>query len=399
VFDLRRHVPRAVILLIVLILIVLPLYVGAFWLQLGLFVFAAAIGAIGLNLLTGTTGQLSLAHAFFLAVGAYGYSYFSGEKTPTGGGVVVGGWGLPPLLSVVMAVALAGVAGLLFSPIASRLRGIYLGVASLALVFLGQHLLLNADTLTGGFYGRNAAPFELFGFSFTNDNPPLTVLNVEFGQRERLWYLGLAFLILGYLFATNVLRGRPGRALETIRDSEIAAATMGVNVRAYKAAAFVLSSMYAGLAGVLVALAFQRPVPDYFSLTLSITYLAMIVIGGLGSVRGAVIGAAFVTALPLLLTHYSDRLTFLAQPGESGVGAAEFSRFVYGGLVILVILVAPGGLAGLFRGWSARAAQARLQSTPAAEPGSQSTPVLETEAEQQHPTGSPSSVKVKEDPL
>ncbi|MDT4926961.1 MAG: branched-chain amino acid transport system permease protein [Pseudonocardiales bacterium] len=390
----RRHGPRGVIVLLVIVLVVLPLYVDAFWLQMGLFVFAAGIGAIGLNLLTGTTGQLSLAHAFFLAVGAYGYAYFSGTNTQIGGGVEVGGLELPPLLAAVLAVALAGFAGLLFSPIAGRLRGIYLGVASLSLVFIGQHVLLNARSLTGGFYGRDTAPFSLFGFTFTNEDPPLTVLNVPFGQRERLWYLGLVLLILCYLFASNLLRGRPGRALQTIRDSEIAAATMGVNVRVYKAAAFVLSSMYAGLAGVLVALAFQRPVPDYFNLGLSITYLAMIVIGGLGSVRGAVVGAAFVTALPQVLTHYSDSLPFLAQPGESGVGPAEFANYAYGAAIILVILVAPGGLAGVFSGRSGRAAHARSTVTsPSPEPNSSVGDGLD----RNDPTGTASSVTVNKE--
>ncbi len=362
------RIPRLSTLLalaLLVVLLALPLYVQAFWLQLGLFVFAAAIGAIGLNLLTGVTGQLSLAHAFFLAVGAYGYSFFAGGDTGIGGGIVVHGLGLDPLLAMVLAVLLAGLAGLLFSPISSRLRGIYLGVASLALVFIGQHLLLNAKSATGGFYGRNAQPFSLFGFSFTNDNPPLTVLNVVYGQRERLWYLGLGLLVLAYLFARNLLRGRPGRALQTIRDSEVAASVMGVNVRRYKAAAFVVSSMYAGLAGVLIALAFQRPVPDYFGLTLSITYLAMIVIGGLGSVPGSVIGAAFVTALPLVLTHYADSLPFLAKPGEPGVGPAEFSNFVYGAAIVLVILVAPGGVASLFTGRGGRRRRAaRGAGTP-----------------------------------
>src|SRR2546423_961367 len=129
---------------------------------------------------------------------------------------------------------------------------------------------------------------------------------------------------------------------------------MGVNCRRYKAGAFVLSSMYAGLAGVLIGLGFQRPVPDYFDLRLSITYLAMIVIGGLGSVSGAVIGAAFVTALPLVLTHYSNTLTFLAKPGQSGGGPAEVAHYVYGAAVIVVLLVAPGGLAALARGRTGR---------------------------------------------
>lgn len=360
------HWRGLVTLLIVLVLVVVPFYVSEFWLNLGLLVFAAAIGAIGLNILTGTAGQLSLAHAFFLAIGAYGYSYFAGSSTDTGGGVIVNGAGLPPFLSMVLAVLLAGAAGLLFSPIASRLRGIYLGVASLALVFIGQHILQNAKSVTGGFYGRNAAPFSLFGFSFTDDHPPLTVLNVPFGQNERLWYLGLVLLVIAYLFASNVLRGRPGRALRTVRDSEVAAAVMGVNVRRYKAAAFVLSSMYAGLAGVLIALAFQRTVPDYFDLTLSITYLAMIVIGGLGSVSGAVIGAAFVTALPLILSQYSDSIGFLAQAGSNGVTAGQFSNFVFGAAIIVVILLAPGGLFALVSGSTGRPAKAAppIQARP-----------------------------------
>ena len=382
-FDPRRYAAGGLTLLVFVVLLVLPLYVGPFWLQTGLFVFAAGVGAIGLNILTGTTGQLSLAHAFFLAVGAYGYAALSGGSQEIGGGITASGLTLPPLLAAVLAVLMAGVAGLLFSPIAGRLRGIYLGVASLALVFIGQHVLQNAKSITGGFYGRTAGSFSLFGFSFTDENPPLTVLGVAFGQDERLWYLGRIVLALSYLFAANLLRGRPGLALQTIRDSEIAAATMGVNVQRYKAAAFVVSSMYAGLAGVLIALAFEQTEPAYFDLPLSITYLAMIVIGGLGSVRGAVIGAAFVTAFPLVLTHYSSSLSFLAQPGESGVNPGQFASYIYGGLIVLVVLVAPGGIAGFFRGRSGRAA-ARLRA------GDRSVPSTEDPSHPHDPAGSTS---------
>jgi branched-chain amino acid transport system permease protein len=174
---------------------------------------------------------------------------------------------------------------------------------------------------------------------------------------------------------------------------------MGVNVRVYKSAAFVLSSMYAGLAGVLVALAFQRPVPDYFNLSLSITYLAMIVIGGLGSVRGAVVGAAFVTALPQVLTHYSDSLTFLAQPGESGVGAAEFANYSYGAAIILVILVAPGGLAGVLSGRTGRAARARAAVSGSPPGGTDPGPVSPggDGPDENGPTGTSSSVTVNKE--
>jgi branched-chain amino acid transport system permease protein len=329
---------------LLVLMLAAPLELAGFWLQTGLFAMAAVIGAIGLTLLVGVAGQLSLGHAFFVAVGAYGYAFLAGS-----GEGQVHGFGWPPPLAAAGAVALAGLAGAAFSPIAGRLRGIYLGLASLGLVFLGQHILHNATAVTGGFNGRDAAPFNVFGFSFTATDPELSVLNVPFGQLERLWYLGLLLVAVSYWYARNVLRGRPGRALVGLRDSEVAAAVMGVNVRRYKAAAFTVSSAYAGLAGVLLALAFGRIVPDSFGFLLSIDFLAMIIIGGLGSLGGAALGAVFVTALPLVLSHYSDALPFLAQPGEAGIGAAEASRLLYGAAILAVLLFAPGGLAQLVR--------------------------------------------------
>src|ERR671932_73170 len=266
--------------------------------QTGLFAMSAAIGAIGLTLLVGTTGQLSLAHAFFIGIGAYGYCYFAGEKGAAGTPLSApGGLGLPPLLAAILAVLLAGLAGAAFSPIAARLKGIYLGLASIGLVFIGQHIMQNAAGITGGFNGRDAQPFSLFGFEFSNTNPDnLIVFGVPYGQLERLWYLGLLLVLLSAWYARNLLRSRPGRALEAIRDSEVAAAVMGVNVPVYRAAAFTVSSMYAGLAGVLLALAFSRVVPESFNFLYSIDFLVMIVLGGLRSTRGRVGGAAVVFA-------------------------------------------------------------------------------------------------------
>src|ERR687887_501397 len=128
----------------------LPQYAEAFWLQTGLFAMSAAIGAIGLTLLVGVTGQLSLAHAFYIAVGAYGYCFLAGQAAPPGVISAPSGAGLPPVLAAIGAVLVAGLAGALFSPIAGRLRGIYLGLASLGLVFIGQHILFNAKGITGG---------------------------------------------------------------------------------------------------------------------------------------------------------------------------------------------------------------------------------------------------------
>ncbi|MEV0421336.1 branched-chain amino acid ABC transporter permease [Streptosporangium canum] len=321
--------------------VAVPFYLEGFWLQAGLFAMSAAVGAIGINLLTGATGQLSMGHAFFLAAGAYSYVYFASDPGPG-----LAGLGLPTPVAAVLAVLTAGVAGGVFSPIAGRLKGAYLGIATLALIFLGQHLLFNAGPVTGGYNGRPVPPMELFGFAFA-DSPALVVAQVPFGALERLWFLGLAALACAALFARGVLAGRPGRAMNTIRDHEIAAGVMGVPVARYRAGVFVLSSMYGGLAGVLLALVFQRTVPEYFGILLSLDYLAMIVIGGLGSVAGAVIGAVFISLLPQLLTRYSDALPLVAEPGSGGVSPAEAARILYGAAVVVIVLFLPGGLLGL----------------------------------------------------
>jgi branched-chain amino acid transport system permease protein len=343
----RRSLLRPLLLVAVLVvLLLLPLYVEEFWLRTGFAVFTAIVGAIGLNLLVGTTGLLSLAHAFFLAVGAITYVYVSGES----GGIGLAdlsGLGLPPLVGMIVGVLLAGLAGLLFSPIAARLRGIYLGVASLGLVFIGQHVLNSWTSVTGGFNRRSAPEFSLFGFHFANRDPELFVLGVPFRESERLWYLGLFLALAAYVFARNLLRSRPGRALQTLRDSEVAASVMGVNVQRYKGRVFLVSSMYAGLAGVMFALSIGSIAPESFGLELSILYLAMIVLGGLGSVGGAALGALFVTALPLVFQRYADVVPFVGGPGESGLAAGEAARYLFGLAIILVILFQPAGLAGL----------------------------------------------------
>jgi branched-chain amino acid transport system permease protein len=325
----KRAVALAVV---VVVLAALPIYLESFWLQTGLFAMASIIAAIGLTILVGIAGQLSLGHAFFVAIGAYGYAYLADR--------------IPPLLALVAAVLLAGLAGALFSPISGRVRGIYLGLASLGLVFLGQHILQNATGITGGYRGVAVPPFSVFGFEFTGADG-LVILGVPYGTLEKLWYLGVVLVAVSVWYGGNLVRSRPGRALALVRDSEVAAATNGIDVVRYKAAAFTVSSMYAGLGGVLMALAFGRIVPESFGFLLSVDFLVMVVIGGAGSVGGAAAGAVFVTALPLVLNHYSGSLPLLAEPGSGGVGAAEFSRFIYGAAIVAVLLFARDGLAGL----------------------------------------------------
>ncbi len=341
-------VKGALLLAGLVVLLMLPVYVPEFWLRTGFAVFGAIIGAVGLNLLVGTTGQLSLAHAFFLAVGAVTYTYVSG--IPGGTANAYSGLGWPPLLGMALGVVAAGIAGLAFSPIAARLSGIYLGIASLGLVFIGEHVLNTWTSVTGGFNGRLVPDFSVLGFSFGGtDSPYLEVFGVPFGQAERLWYLGLLLCIGACWFASNLVRSRAGRALQTLRDSEVAASVMGVDVRDYKAKAFLVSSMYAGLAGVLYALSIGSVAPDSFGLTLSVQFLAMIVLGGLGSVTGSVLGAIFVSALPLVFLEYAGSLPFIVDPGQSGLVASQAAAFLYGGAIVLAVRFEPGGLVGLAR--------------------------------------------------
>ncbi|MBM6545360.1 branched-chain amino acid ABC transporter permease [Janibacter sp. YIM B02568] len=337
-------------LLLVPVLLV-PFYAPADWLIIGIFSMAAAVAAVGLTVLVGTAGQLSLAHAFFIAVGAYTYAFLAGER---GGDGSYTGLGLPPLLGAVVAVLAAGVAGFVFSPVAARLRGLYLGVASIALVFIGEHVWKNAVPVTGGENGRSVEPLAAFGFELSGENPALVVGGVPFGARERLWYLAVVALLVAVIMAHRVVRGRPGRALQLMRDNSSAARSMGINVRGYKALVFSFSSLFAGAGGVLLALAFQIISPINFGLQLSILYLAMAVVGGLGSVGGTVLGAFFVTALPLVLDKYSSVLPFLAPTGSGGLDAKMLATFVFGAAIVLVIVLEPGGLGTLMRRLRAR---------------------------------------------
>lgn len=328
-----------------LVVLLVPLYLEAYWLQLGFLIAALAVGAVGLNLLTGTTGQLSLAHPFFMGLGALSYVVLAGEPAETSLGSIIG-FGWPPLFAMIGGVVLAGLAGLLFSPFSARLRGLYLGAASLALVFIGVHVLNSAHPLSGGFNGRPAPEFSIFGLSFGGAAEPPVVLGVSMGRAELQWYLGAILLVLAMWFASNVLKSRMGRALKLIDSDPLAASVVGVPVMEYKGKVFFLSSVYAGLSGVMYALAIGSIAPQSFDMSLSLDYLAIIVIGGLGSVGGAVAGAAFVTGLPQILQNFAPQLGFL---DALGLTTAHVSNFIYGAAIIAVLIFKPDGLAGIWR--------------------------------------------------
>jgi branched-chain amino acid transport system permease protein len=355
----ERKVPRSPAKLLrvlgwialLVVLLALPLYLDAAWLKAGQYMMIGAVGAIGLTLLVGQAGQLSLAHAFFLLAGGTAYTVLSG---PTNDPRVIG-YGLDPALSLIGAVVITALLGLAFAPVSGRLRGIYLGVASLSLVFLGLYLGQSLERLTGGTStGRAPATFSLFGFPFSNDGPQIEILGVPIQEAERTWYLFLLLTVLAFVSATGAVRGRVGRSWRAVRDNEAAAAVMGVSVIRAKAGAFAVSSAYAGLAGAMTVLWFDILKPDEsefgtYGFNVSIAFLAMVIIGGLGSVPGAVVGALIVNGLPQVLSLYSTDLGWFTSTGAGALTPVLVSSFVYGGAIVLVVLFEPGGLAAIGR--------------------------------------------------
>ena len=206
----------------------------------------ACIGAIGLNLVTGYAGQVSLGHAFFLGIGAYTSAALSGDPD---GRVIGFGMTFMPLW-LLAAGAVAAIVGLIVSPLAVRLRGLYLAIVTLGLVFLGEHIFKEWDSLTGGpGVGRPSAVPALFGFRFDVDGP---ILGIPFTREQRLYLLMLALMIVFALIARNLARSQVGRALSAVRDRDIAAEVIGISLAKQKAIAFTVSSFYAGVAGALL---------------------------------------------------------------------------------------------------------------------------------------------------
>ncbi|MCW3817960.1 branched-chain amino acid ABC transporter permease [Micromonospora sp. DR5-3] len=337
----RRRLPgrgQALTVGLLVVAVATPFYVGPFWLQVGLTAMAYAVAAIGLAIQVGVAGQLSLAHAVFMGSGAYLYSFLGGAST----GQVTGlGW--PPWLAALGAIVLTALLGALCSPISARLRGLYLGVASLGLVFIASHVMQRFGALTGGPGGREVPPLRLGPLDFSDDTT-WVIANVPFHQAEKLWMLGLAVLAGAYLVARRMVAGRGGLALHMMRDSEIGAAAMGITVWRYKASAFVIAAVYGATGGVLLALLTGWVVPESFGFDASVNLLIMVVIGGLGSIRGAIPGAVFVSALPLLIARQAQSIPLISGTGDSILGPGTLSTFLYAGLFIVTIMFASGGL-------------------------------------------------------
>ena len=306
---------RALLITVALVLLVLPFQLGTSALTTATFVVIAAVGATGLNVLTGYAGQISLGHAFFLAVGAY-----TGAKLGEDLGWSAALW-------IPAAGVVAGLFGALVGPIALRLSGLYLAIVTLALVFIGQHVFFNAESLTGGPQGRAFPPV------FTE---PLDLGGLLIDTNGLYYYLALALLAGATAFAWNVRRTRSGRAMVAVREREIAASVMGVDVRRVKVAAFTAAAFMAGASGALYASYLSFAQPGEWSLLLSIQFVAAVIVGGMGSLAGPLLGSAVVFALPTLLKN----LPFLPQE-------ADIASIAYGLLIVAFLVLQPRGLVGL----------------------------------------------------
>jgi|SRR5664279_837213 len=303
----------------------------------------SAVGAIGLNLVTGYAGQVSLGHAFFIGVGAYTAAIIGGDPE----GPVVG-YGLPIYLWLPAAGIVAALAGLVVGPIAVRLRGLYLAIVTLGLVFLGDHIFREARSLTGGpGVGRRGPDLTAFGIDFSTTN---TVLGVELAREQLQFMLALVFLVIFAILGRNIARSGVGRAFSAVRDRDVAASVIGVDLTKYKIMAFAMSSFFAGVTGALYYAVIGFFEPAAFGLTLSITYLAMVLIGGVATISGSIMGAIFVTALGRISGGIAGIIPGISQNAGSGgfISVFQLESILYGLLIVVFLIFEPRGLFGIW---------------------------------------------------
>jgi branched-chain amino acid transport system permease protein len=275
------------------------------------------VALIGLNILTGYTGQISLGHGAFMAIGGYTTAILMTDH------------GVKDIATIPIAIVVTGVAGFLFGLPAARLSGLYLALATFAIAVAMPSVIKRFEGFTGGGSGVN-----LFGTpELTASLTPVRIAGFELNFNNWLYYLAWSIAMIGYVIGWLILRGRTGRAFRAVRDSETAAVSSGVSLARTKALAFGISAAYAGAAGALFAIATTYVNPDTFPVALSIFLLVGVVVAGLGSLQGLIIGAIFIQFMPLWAQNISK------SPGAPAV--------IYGAFLILVVLALPGGAAGL----------------------------------------------------
>lgn len=338
---------------LLLVLAVAPFRVSTEWVLLLSMVFAASVGAIGLNIISGYAGQISLGHAFFLGLGAY-----TGILIASPSGARLLGLGLDNVLVwLPLAGLVPALVGAVVAPLATRLRGLYLAIVTLGLVLLGEHLFREAVPVTGGVgTGRPGPRPTLFGFEFASSGE---VLGMMVDRQQRTYFLALVVLVLLGLAAKNLMRSDVGRSFAAVRDRDIAAAVMGVRLNRTKVLAFAISSFYAGVSGALAASITGFVEPSRYNLLLSILFVAMVIIGGVATISGSILGAAFITLMPELVGELPHYLPFIStQATGSFPNIFQLERILYGLFIILFVVFEPRGLYGIwirvrnyFRAW------------------------------------------------
>jgi branched-chain amino acid transport system permease protein len=296
-----------------LFLAVAPWALPEYWLAQLTFVLIYSVVGLGLMLLAGFTGLFSIGHAAFLGVGAYTQA-------------VLGNMGWPFPLSLACAAGLSAIVGVVVGLPALRVKGIYLGIATLSFGFIVEEALARWESVTGGNAGLHVKAPSFFAWKLDSG--------------EAFYFLCLAVVVISTLLVVNLLRSPTGRAFVAIRDSEISAQSMGIHLARYKTLSFAISAALAGLGGALYAHKIQFLSPDQFNIVQSIDLLLMVVIGGLGSVHGAFLGAIFLITMPQLIALGKDAL-------PAAVGQAPgLQAVVYGAVLIAFVMFEPLGLYG-----------------------------------------------------
>ncbi|WP_428148400.1 branched-chain amino acid ABC transporter permease [Delftia acidovorans] len=301
------------------LLLLFPFMASDYWLYLACLVSINVAGATGLNILTGYTGLVSLGQAAFMGLGAYTVA------------IVQARWGTPVLFNLLAGGFVAMLGGIVVGLPSLRVKGLYLAIATIAASFIAHFLFANLK-LTGGTAGLTLQPATVFGVA----------LDTSF----RLYWVIVPVTLLMLLGAANLFRTRIGRAFIAIRDRDISAEVLGIPLLRYKLLSFGLSSFYAGVAGGLWAYFFRVVTPESFPLLMSIFFLAAIIVGGMGSILGGILGAVFMTMIPELLKLIVDLL-----PGgsELAVFLSPVRTMVFGLLIIVFLVFEPQGLAEMWR--------------------------------------------------
>jgi branched-chain amino acid transport system permease protein len=304
-----------------------------------------AIAALGLNLLTGYAGQVSLGHATLFGAGAFAANWFGSR------------WDLPIYLYLPAAALVGFIIGCVIGPFALRLRGNYLAIVTLGLLFIGEYVFNNWRSVTGG--SRGTPSGDLRAVIGPLDFENLEVGGMVYDRPQSMFWLIWAIVAIVAVLVKNIVRSRPGRALQAVRDRDVSAEVIGVSLARTKIAAFAVSSAIAGLAGGLYAVWKQYVNSADFGgqlgLFLSITFVAMIIIGGVGTVMGGIIGALVVWGGQELIKKYNDFFLFaplVKDPTDatdtSPFTIGEFNNIVFGLAIILFLMIEPRGIAALW---------------------------------------------------